>query len=338
MSQEEFLRKILKTYPWFFLLIIVVFVVVNGLYAVYAPVFFEEPGQTIYIRPKTSLRQVSDLLQQQRIIRSSFYFRAYLYLTGNAKKIKAGYYTFQGKLNLAEVAEILIQGGRGVKLTFVEGLTLIEIQDLLSRNLNHRTFNLSKYQLKNFTHLDLVRYFPATATLEGFLSPDTYEFFPDEDEQTVALRFLRRFSEKSLPLFLRQPETNFYEKLIIASLLEREVKNPDEMRLVAGIIEKRLKTGRRLEIDATSAYERCKKYPCDWSVTRRQLATDSPYNTYKRVGLPPTPINNPSVQAITAALDPQPSDYWFYLTTPEGKAVFSKTFQEHQRNIKKYLK
>jgi UPF0755 protein len=338
MPQEEFLRKILRIYPWFFLLIIFVFIIANGIYATYTPLFLEEPGKTIYIRPKTSLKSVADLLHQQGVIRSSFYFRVYLFLTNQTKKIKAGYYTFQGKLNLPEVAEILVKGGRGVKMTFPEGLTLREIQDLLSRNLKRQKFNLTQYRLKDFPNLDLIRYFPEDAGLEGFLFPDTYEFFPDEDEKTITLRFLKNFSDKALPLFLKQPGMNFYEKLIIASLLEREVKGPDEMRLVAGIIEKRLKTKKPLEIDAASVYEQCKQYPCDWQVTNKQLALDSPYNTYKRIGLPPTPINNPGTQAIISALNPQLSDYWFYLTTSEGKAVFSKTFKEHQKMVRKYLK
>ena len=147
--------------------------------------------------------------------------------------------------------------------------------------------------------------------------------------------------------------------IIVASILEKEVKTEQDMRLVAGIIEKRLQLGMPFEIDATVAYGVCRqkfllglssatfedskvaldKY-CDVSLVNivDNIPVDSAYNTYKRKGLPAGPISNPGLKAINAALDPQTSDYLYYLSAKDGTTIFSKTAAEHIRARQKYLK
>ena len=336
MVAEDYLKNIIKWYPWLFLLIVILIIVLNGSYQIWSSRFIPEPGKTIYIAPGTSLKTMGDILEKEGIIGSSFYFRVYLWLTGKHKEIKAGFHTFKGIINLQTATNQLTTGGQGIFLTFPEGLTLMEIESILKRNGLKADFK--KWRLKDFPEVDLAKYFPPEATLEGFLAPDSYQFFKEEGEREIILKFLKNFSKKFLPEFLKQPGTNFYQKLILASLLEKEAKTNEDKALIAGILEKRLKAGKKLEVDASIAYIRCQIYPCDWNVSKDDLKIASPYNTYLNLGYPPTPISNPGVETIKSALNPVESNFWYYLTNKEGKVIFAQTLKEHQNNIKKYLK
>lgn len=337
MIEELKLRKILKYYPWLILGLIITFVIANSIFQIISPIYIPEPGKTIYFSPGMKIKEISDKLEKENIIRSSFLLRVYLYFRKSAHKIKAGFYNFNGNLNLKDVAEILIKGGKGITITFPEGLTLIEINDLLNKN--NLKIDLTKYKLKDFENLELAKYFPTEVNLEGFLMPDTYEFFYEETEKEIIEKFLKNFIKKALPEFLKHPESNFYEKLIMASILEKEAKSYEDMKIIAGILEKRLNINKKLEVDSTLAYIYCKKSPCNWKVNSNDLKKNkSPYNTYLNFGYPPTPISNPGLNSIKASLEPIKSDYLYYLTDKNGKAIFSKTFKEHQKNINKYLK
>lgn len=336
MAYEDSIKKILKIYPWLIFSLVLVIIIFYSIFQIIYITFIPEPGKTIYIQPKASLKYIGDTLEKEKIIRSSFYFRVYLLFIGKHKNIKAGYYTFKGNISLKDVVDQLLKGGEGIKITFPEGLTLAEIQDILNKN--GLKVNLIKYKLNDFENVDLVKYFPENSTLEGFLAPDTYQFFKEESEKEIISKFLKNFSKKLLPEFLKRPETNFYQKLILASILEKEAKNFEDMSLIAGILEKRNKNNKKLEVDATVVYTKCKAYPCNWDVSKEDLKINSPYNTYLNKGYPPTPISNPGLNAVKASLNPVDSDYWYYLTDKNGKTIFAKTFQEHQKNIKKHLK
>lgn len=345
MVQEEFLRKLIRFYPWFIVVLVITVIFIYSAYQFFIPVYLPAPGKEIYIAPKTSLREISNILEKETIIGSAFYFRIYLTLIGQARQIKPGLYRFEGTLDIPKVTELMTKGGRGVVVTIPEGLSLIEVQDILREK--GLKANLQNYKLADFPQLELTKYFPATANLEGFLAPDTYEFFTEENEVEIATKLLKNFSKKYLAEFLRfAPVANstedrlkfFYEKLITASILEKEVKRLDDMRLVVGILEKRLKNNKRLEVDAPIAYLKCKAYPCDWNVSPGEIRINSPYNTYLNFGYPPTPINNPGLNALKAAFNSQASDFWYYLSNNNNETIFAKSFKEHQRNINQHLR
>ena len=173
--------------------------------------------------------------------------------------------------------------------------------------------------------------------LEGFLMPDTYKFFQSSSPETVAEVFLDNFQKKTEPLWSNQ--NDIYRTIIIASLVEKEVPLPDDKRIVAGIIFKRLSVGMPLQIDASVVYGVCQGKFLDCSpLTAADFKRDFPYNTYLYKGLPPGPIANPSLESIKVVLSPQKSSYWYYLSDPSTKkTVFSKTLEEHGENRARYL-
>lgn len=171
-------------------------------------------------------------------------------------------------------------------------------------------------------------------SLEGYLFPDTYEFFVPSSPETVEARFAENFDRKvrvAVPPGIAEPDLR--EILIKASLVEKEVPDPSERRMVAGIMLKRLMANIPLQMDASLCYRRG---PSCLPKTYKQV--DSPFNTYLYRGLPPSPIANPGLDAVRAVLNPAPSPYWYYLSDPETqKTVFAKTLDEHNVNVVKYL-
>lgn len=171
-------------------------------------------------------------------------------------------------------------------------------------------------------------------TLEGYLFPDTYEFFIPSSPETVKAKFEENFNRKvraALAPNIREAELK--EILIKASLIEKEVPDPAERKVVAGILTKRLAADAPLQMDATLCYKRA--LPC---VPKAYKNVNSPWNTYLYPGLPPSPIANPGLDAILAVTNPSPSPYWYYLSDPQTRrTIFAKTLDEHQANIVKYL-
>lgn len=172
--------------------------------------------------------------------------------------------------------------------------------------------------------------------LEGYLFPDTYEFFVPSDLAVVKAKFEENFNQKIRTIIpVESSEEDLKEILTKASLIEKEVPDSFERKVVAGIMMKRLKNNMPLQIDASLCYE--KDSPC-FPVTEVDKKVNSPFNTYLYRGLPPHPISNPGVDAVFAALNPVATPYWFYLSDPKTKkTVFSRTLDEHNDNIVKYL-
>jgi len=172
--------------------------------------------------------------------------------------------------------------------------------------------------------------------LEGYLFPDTYEFFIPSGSGVVREKFRSNFDSKILPLLPDDISDIELKKILtVASLIEKEVFNFEDRRVVSGIIWKRLRNDIPLQVDASLCYT--KGVPC-LPITDEDKRSESLYNTYQYRGLPPGPISNPGVDAVLAALDPEESPYWYYLSDPAtGDTVFAKTLDEHNNNVVKYL-
>lgn len=301
-------------------------------------------NKLITIEEGTGLREIASILKQENVISSEYFFILYTLLENNYSKLKAGEYEINSSVSITRIANILSSGDiSNIKnITFPEGFTKEQIaQRLLEKNiiynkqefLNLVNISTSKaFELYKYSFLNEIK----TDTLEGFLFPDTYEFKVGEDKQKILDKFLGNFYKKTKSTFSQnKTDLNNYQILILASLLEKEVQTENDMKVVSGVLQNRLRLGMALQIDATLAYITGKQTK---ELTNADKQINSIFNTYKYKGLPPAPIANPGLKAINSALNPTQTDYLYYLSAKDGKTVFAKTLEEHNENRDKYLK
>lgn len=258
-----------------------------------------------------------------------------------AAKIQAGIYHVEKGENISEVVKRFASGDVQTKefsVTFPEGFTLTQVAARYADRTGKtaQSFldeaNVGKYAEK----FSFLKELPAERSLEGYMFPDTYRITPDDLPQDVIMRMLGNFDKKvtgELRDEITKQDKTLDEIINMASILEKEVQTEKDMAMVAGVLWKRIGDGEGLYVDATLEYIVEK----NGELTVQDLALDSPYNTRKYRGLPPTPINNPGLTAILAAIRPEASEYYYYLTAKDGTTIFSKTNDEHNRNKVKYL-
>ncbi len=226
-----------------------------------------------------------------------------------------------------------------IKVTIPEGLTALQIDDLLyEKGIIKTQGSIADYDVTslrvNYPFLE------ASPNLEGFLFPDTYEFYIGSGTDTVVRKILDNFTEKTSDVFKNKIPSQIYKELITASLIEEEAPDVEsDKRLIASLIERRIYEGMYLNIDAALCYARSRRGCEGKPLTREDKKIKSGYNTYIYKGIPPTPIANPGLSSIEAVLHPENSDFWYYLSDPAtGKTIFSTTLDEHNKNIAKYLR
>lgn len=283
-------------------------------------------------------REIGGKLSQANLVRSLSVFKLYALLAGRAQKFQPGVYELSPAMSVPDIVTALTTGSQGdVLVTIPEGSSLKDIDAILSEVGVIRKGTLAALRPETF-----VLEFPALASLtslEGLLFPDTYYFSVDVTAESVARRMLENFMRKGRPLI--EEEDDWYEALILASLLEREVITFADRQVVAGVLLKRIRLGIPLQVDATVSYAKCagNYRECESvQITRSDLQFPSPYNTYMRQGFPPTPIANPGVSTLRAAAEPVESPYLYYLSAAgTQETVFSKTLDEHNANRIKYL-
>jgi UPF0755 protein len=281
------------------------------------------PTKTLLsVQNGATLSEVTDELSRREIIRSPFWFKALVTLSGG--NVLSGDYAFTKPQNVFVVAERFSAGRfelAPVRVTIPEGSNHREISVLLKKVLP--VFNSREFVLK------------ADAE-DGYLFPDTYFFLPNvKPDQVIATmreNFYRKTAALNLPV--EQFGQNPRDVLIMASLLEEEARTTESRRIIAGILWKRLDKGMLLQVDAVFPYI-FNGRPYD--LTDGDLETDSPYNTYKYKGLPPGPITNPGLDAIIAAVTPIKTPYYFYLSDKNGEMHYAVTHDAHLVNRGKYL-
>jgi UPF0755 protein len=283
------------------------------------------PGTTVMISPGTSVKEAGDLLEQNKIIRSSSLFQFVIKMFLQDRPVIAGEFSFEEPRTLRQIILRVTDGAFGktqVKLTFPEGVTIREIAAITQKNIP--AFNSDEFVAK-------------ASSYEGYLFPETYLVFktltPDELIQKMNKEYLSR-TKKLFPQ--DSPDKRRESSVIImASLLEREARNEEEAQMIAGILAKRIEKGIPLQVDAPFMYLLNKTSS---QLTVRDLQKDGPYNTYTRKGLPVGPIGNPGMSMINAALHPKASAYLYYLHDKEGIIHYAKTYEEHLANKNRYLK
>lgn len=277
---------------------------------------------TVTVERGSTLRDIANTLEKEGVVRSAFWFQFFTLMLADEKNIEAGEYAFGIPMNSYAVAQIFASGQKNtrvVKVTIPEGLTNKEIVSVFEKSLV--LFDSS--------------YFLAKAS-EGYSFPDTYFFTPEATTVDVLEMLTQTFSEKTAELKSEAlPEGVIFEDIIkMASILEKEARTPKDMAMVSDILWRRIKLGIPLQVDASFVYILGKGTK---DLTVEDLAIDSPYNSYVYKGLPPTPISNPGLVAIKAAIFPTPNSYLFFLTGKDGEMYYSKTFEEHIVKKQKYL-
>lgn len=289
-----------------------------------------------------NLSDVSQRLLDKKFIKSKFVFEIYLRLKKEQGSIQAGTYILT-PMNTMELADTLVLGkvDNEIELKFTEGQTLEDLAKILldKKIITDKKDFLNLTKIDNFKNdYDFLKDIPDTS-LEGFLFPDTYLIYKDATVEDVIKKMLNNFGNKLTPALqteITAQGKTLYDVLKMASILEREVKTETDMKLAAGILWQRIATKMALQVDSSLKYIIGGNNP---SLTLNELDIDSPYNTYKYLDLPPTPIGNPGIKAIRATIYPEKSDYWYYLSAKDsGETIFAKTYDEHKQNIKKYLK
>lgn len=301
----------------------------------------------LMIASGTKTTTIIDDLKEEELIRSRLAVKIYLYLHSDVK-LQAGSYQFVPNISTRQILSILTRGetaNQEITLLFREGLTSREMQAELTKQgyLTDGSFlTLATTPIKNlpsslqeFSFLDSVS---SSATLEGYLFPDTYRLYRDFTAEDLVAKMLTNFERKLTP-DLRQAigrsGRNLEEIITMASVVEKEVQTEKDMKVVAGIFWNRIKIGQALQSCASLAYI-LGVHKVQYSYEDTQVK--SPYNTYLHPGLPPGPISNPGLQAITAALNPTDSDYNYFLSKPEsGESVFSRTLEEHNQAKARFL-
>lgn len=330
---------------------ILIGIVVNVFAKELQPALSSDKTPVIFDVPKgASFNEITDNLYSMGLIRSKVVFKIYAFFKGAAHRLQNGRYRFDYPVSVPELLDILLSGPKDILVLISPGMTFKEIDDRLSQGGIIKKGDLTNYE--NLEKIKNIYGFLAEAnSLEGFLFPDTYKFRQNSDIETVIAKFLDNFENKVIPVI--EPTDYSYKPgwgvdkkndgvlklLIIASYLEKEIPDNEERKVVAGIIEKRLKIGMPLQIDATVLYNKCfGRFSGCSPLVRSDLKKDSAYNTYTRRGLTPTPIANPSLEAIKAAINKKDSNYFFYLSDPKTKkTIFSENLENHNINRVKYL-
>jgi UPF0755 protein len=320
----------------FLLILIVLCVAVAYLYAaLYQPYQgFPKDGVYVDIPRGASQRVISRLLAQNGVVRSRIAFELLCRLR-KRRTMQAGEYFFDHPVTAVSVYDTIANGRVFVKEFVVpEGFTMFDIADLAAQEgfLTRAEFLAAARDPAPIRDIA-----PNAPSLEGFLFPATYEFPRHMNGRDMTDAMLKKFRQvwTALPPG-SVPRQSIQETVTLASLVERETPRPEERTHVAGVFENRLRVGQPLQCDPTVAYAMTLAGAYTGKLDGADLHFSSPYNTYQNRGLPPGPIANPGEAALRAALDPPPTEDFYFVANTEGGHFFSKTLEEHNRNVVRY--
>jgi len=278
-----------------------------------------------------SVSSIAQILKDQNVIKSELLFKTYVKSVEKQNTLLAGNYQLNQGAEFEEIIKILSTYQPQIqKITIPEGYTTKQIQEL-APNFCLDNCNVT-HSLLQIPSLENLRSF------EGLLFPDTYFMDSNNLNQNQLLTKMLDNFENKLPKDYEQklqnlPKKDLYSTIIVASLIEKEVRTNKDKQLVSGIIWTRFKSDWSLGIDAALLYKKDNNI-----ITYADLQKDDPYNLRKNKGLPPTPICNPGYESTYAALNPKYSDYWFYLSKKsDGSTVFAETNEQHNQNKQRYL-
>ncbi|MCD4761062.1 endolytic transglycosylase MltG, partial [bacterium] len=273
--------------------------------------------------------------------KNKFVFETWLWLKRSESKVMAGVYNIPINVSIRQLANILVIGPEDsqASLTLLEGWTRQMMADYFDKkNLSGQDFMTQSARKQNWQEdFDFLTDAPSNVSLEGYIFPDTYYIDNYTTVDDVIIKALNNFDRKltdDLREEISRQGKTIFEVVNLASIIEREVPQFEDKKMIADVFLKRLEASIGLQSDATINYITGKGL---LQPTLEDLEIDSPYNTYKYRGLPPGPIANPGIDSIKAVVYPTSNDYYYFLTTPEGEVIYSINYEEHLDNKYKYL-
>lgn len=311
------------------------FVVFGFVYGIFfRPNLFDPSPAFITVSRGQSFSSVADSLMQNGIISGTTTFKIAGRLLGVTQRMRIGRYSFLSGANNYEMLTAM-EGGKSVatSITLREGVRTILYARWLQRNIGIDSAKFMQY----FYDTSMIGIYPHHATsLEGYLMPNTYNFFWQDDEKQVVQRLITEFREFFVDSLQRRTKAlgmTLNEVMTMASIIEWEAVYDDERPVISGVYYNRLKRRMKLQADPTVLYA-VSDFPK--RLTTKDLRTESPYNTYIHYGLPPGPINNPGKQSIIAALYPAHHNFLYFVADNNGRHRFGRNYQEHLKNVQLY--
>ncbi|WP_373598325.1 endolytic transglycosylase MltG [Paraclostridium bifermentans] len=289
----------------------------------------------------STLTDVSDVLKENKLIKNKTLFKLVAKFKPTENGVKAGKYLLKQSYSNSKILDILIEGkfyNDGIKITIPEGSTYKEVVKILTdkgigkTEVYEKLINNPKEFYNEFSYLNE----KDIKSLEGFLYPDTYYFNKDDSEKEVLSAMLKRFNQIYTDKLKEQQKKmglTLQQVVNLASIIEKEAVLDEDRPMIASVFYNRLDIDMPLQSDATIQYAFDERKD---RVMYKDLKIDSPYNSYVNKGLPPTPISNPGVKSIEAALNPADTDYLYFVATMEGKNNYSKTYEEHLKHVESY--
>ncbi|MGB8518187.1 MAG: endolytic transglycosylase MltG [Gallionella sp.] len=318
-------------------LLLFILVAAGGLaYWVSQPLALPNTPFEFSLQSGSSLKSVSRQLLQAQLLPQETVFVWLGRVLGRSAKIKSGSYELEQPVSMLGLLDIITKGQVNQnQISVIEGWTFKQFRAAVNENpdVKHTTLTLSDAEI-------LQQIGASETQAEGLFFPDTYFFAAGSSDvllfkrayQTMQQHLAAAWAERAANLPLRNP----YEALTLASIVEKETGTASDRGMIAGVFVNRLRAGMLLQTDPTVIYGIGEKY--DGNIRKRDLLTDTPYNTYTRAGLTPTPIALPGAASLQAALHPAKTDALYFVARGDGSSKFSSTLVEHNRAVNQYQK
>lgn len=292
--------------------------------------------RVVEIKPGMTLRQVSNFLAERELLDEPNAFVLYTYFQGKQNQIQAGEYRFSPSMPPWKILDSLTSGTAILyTVTIPEGYRITEIAELLEKKglANKEKFITETHNKELMEALQI----PSDSSLEGYLYPETYKFSKGAGAakivHTLVNTFKKRVQKPELMQQVKAGKLTFHEIITLASLIEKETGLGSERKRISSVFHNRLSRKMRLQTDPTVIYAMVN---FNGNIRKKDLSIDSPYNTYKHFGLPPGPIASPGLDSIRAAMEPDRSDFLYFVSRKDGSHQFSTNYEDHTRAVNKY--
>ncbi|WP_159992048.1 endolytic transglycosylase MltG [Pelistega ratti] len=327
-----------------FFLLLVIMVCAIGAYIGYqvwqwhnVPVILKNSKIDLTIPKGSSVKTVADLLISNGVEINPTIFTLYTRYTGQATQLKAGAYEIREGQTSQAIVDMMANGEMSKRsIQFIEGWTYKQIRRAIEK---HPDIVQTLGDISDTELLKLLDAPSSIQSMEGLLYPDTYIFVPGDSDKDIIRRaytqgqqyLQQEWNKRAERLPLKSP----YEALILASIVEKETGHGEDRGKVAGVFTNRLNKNMPLQTDPTVIYGMGDKY--QGRIRKVDLQTDTPWNTYTRNGLPPTPIASPGLLALQATLHPNEHKFLYFVSRGDGTSEFAETLSQHNRNVQKYI-